>query len=257
MNYEELYGDLQPLEKKLKEMTGAGQRLYKAVVKDTENGDLKDLNKSLASLSELTEGLSALLKSIQETVDGFDSREYFQSGQFAGQLLEACKEKGVDVAGEYPVFEMFPYKVRLDAENQEIYLDRKRIQCMRPQNFAQTVKNGQDKLNKASFNAESFVNELVEAYDLAVLKAGRESSADVYLNNVYKLMVPMSRSRKEYDQQSFAYDLARLYGAGDVKTKDGRSFQFGPSRKGGKAIRILDKAGNEQFLAMIRFFHAE
>ncbi|MCI9665624.1 MAG: hypothetical protein HFI46_17605 [Lachnospiraceae bacterium] len=39
--------------------------------------------------------------------------------------------------------------------------------------------------------------------------------------------------------------------------KDGRKFQFGPSRNIGRAIRILDKEGNEQYLATIRFFESE
>ena len=38
------------------------------------------------------------------------------------------------------------------------------------------------------------------------------------------------------------------------ETKNGRKFQFGPSRNNGKAIRILDRDGQEQFLATIRFY---
>ena len=67
----------------------------------------------------------------------------------------------------------------------------------------------------------------------------------------------MSRFRKDYDQQSFAFDLARLYGSDLEAAKDGRKLQFGPSRNIGRAIRILDKEGNEQYLATIRFFESE
>ena len=172
-----------------------------------------------------------------------------------GQLLRrAVAEKGVDVRGEFPVYEMFPYKVRLDAENQDIYLDRKKVQCMRPKSFVEQVKAGQDKLNRANFNAQTFVNELSDAYDTAILKLKKQPGADIYLNSLYKLLAPMSRFRKDYDQQSFAFDLARLYAEGAVETKNGRKFQFGPSRNNGKAIRILDQEGKEQFLATIRFY---
>ena len=64
----------------------------------------------------------------------------------------------------------------------------------------------------------------------------------------------MSRFRKDYDQQSFAFDLSRLYASGIDETKNGRKFQFGPSRLNNKAIRILDQNGQEVFLATIRFF---
>ena len=65
----------------------------------------------------------------------------------------------------------------------------------------------------------------------------------------------MSRFRKDYDQQSFAYDLARLYNSGEEATKSGRRFQFGPSKNNsGKSFRILDNNGKEQFLSMICFY---
>ena len=163
----------------------------------------------------------------------------------------------MDVQGEFPVYEMFPYKVRLDAENQDLYLDRKKVQCMRPGSFVDTVKAGQEKLNKASFNAATFVNELSDAYDLALLKMGKQVGYDMYLKSLYKFLAPMSRFRKEYDQQSFAFDLARLYTSGIEETKNGRRFQFGPSRKPEQAIRILDKDGIEQFLSTICFIDPE
>jgi len=254
MNYEELYDELQPLEKKLKDMVMAAQKLYKTLAKDTESGDLRDMGKTLAAFSELLDGQAAVTASIREAVDGFDGRAYLESGEFAEQMLQLCREKGIDVTGEYPVFEMFPYRVKFDTENQDIYLDRKKVPSLRPSGFVQTVKAGQDRLMRASFNASSFLNELAEAYDMARLRLKKQPEQDIYLTQIYKFLVPMSRSRREYDQQSFAFDLARLYVSGVEETKDGRRYQFGPSRNNGKAIRILDREGKEEFLATIRFF---
>lgn len=169
-------------------------------------------------------------------------------------MLAICQEKGVDVRGEFPVYEMFPYRVKVDTENQDLYLDRKKVQCMRPQSFVDIVQKGQEKLNKASFNALTFVNELADAYDLALLKLKKNPESDVYLTGLYKFLAPMSRFRKDYDQQNFAFDLARLYISEIEETKSGRKFQFGPSRNNNKAIRILDKDGREQYLATIRFY---
>ena len=256
MDYENLYEELQPQEKALKDGLSSLQKLFKSVSKERENGDLKGLSRDLNAMSEAAAAVSAALSQMQETADAFDAKEYFESGDFAKQMLSICAEKSVDVRGEFPVYEMFPYKVRLDAENQDIYLDRKKVQCMRPKSFVEQVKAGQDKLNKANFNAQTFVNELSDAYDTAILKLKKQSGADVYLSSLYKLLAPMSRFRKDYDQQSFAFDLARLYaeGEGAVETRNGRKFQFGPSRNNGKAIRILDQEGKEQFLATIRFY---
>lgn len=256
MNYEELYAELQPLEKKLKEMNASAQKYYKTIVKDTESGDIKDLGKTLSALEEMMEQQASVAAAIRAAVEGFDSRAYLESGEFAQQMLAVCREKGVDVTGEYPVFEMFPYRVKFDTENQDIYLDRKKVPSLRPLSFVQTVKAGQDKLMKAPFNAAGFLNELSDAYDLALLRMEKKEGYDLYLTTLYKFLVPMSRSRKEYDQQSFAFDLARLYMVkSEVETtKSGRSYQFGPSRNNGKAFRILDREGKEHFLATICFF---
>ena len=125
---------------------------------------------------------------------------------------------------------------------------------MRPRYLVQMIKSGQEKLNKASFHALNFVNELSDAYDLAIIKLKKRPESDIYLTSLYKLLAPMSRFRKDYDQHSFAFDLARLYISDVEITKNGKRFQFGPSRNNSKAIRILDKDGQEQFLATIRFF---
>ena len=87
-----------------------------------------------------------------------------------------------------------------------------------------------------------------------MLFRSKQPQADIYLTSLYKFLAPMGRFRRDYDQQSFAFDLARLYMSEVEETKNGRKFQFGPSRNNGKAIRILDRDGQEQFLATIRFY---
>ncbi|MBT9138788.1 MAG: hypothetical protein DDT31_01364 [Syntrophomonadaceae bacterium] len=94
---------------------------------------------------------------------------------------------------------------------------------------------------------------------LLKLNQGKSSTSpvgDIYLKNLYTLLTPMRRFRRDYDQQSFAFDLARLYASEVRSVEDGRQFQFGPSRKINKSIRILDQNGREQYLATIRFFES-
>lgn len=257
MDYEEIYTELVDLEKDLKDSANLITRLYKSIVKDTESGNVRSIQKSIEQLKEAGEALKERTGAVEACVNGFDSTEYFNGGSFAEQMLEECKKAEIDVIGEFPVYEMFPYKVRIDAENEEVYLDRKKLPTMRPKMVADTVKKGKEKLDKVKFNAQRFADELAEAYDLTLLKMGKRPGTDIYLTNVYKTMVPMGRFRRDYDQQSFAFDVARLYTSEEEMTKKGRRWQFGPSRKNNKAIRILDAEGNEQFLATIKFFDAE
>lgn len=254
MNYETLYQSLQTDQKSLKDAIALLQKLYKSISREMEEGDIKNLMRDITSMKETADRLTSSLESFEDTAESFDTKAYFESGEFTEQMLAACREKGIDVRGEFPVYEMFPYRVKVDTENQDLYLDRKKVQCMRPQSFADIVQKGQEKLNKASFNAQTFVNELSDAYDLALMKLNKNEESDVYLAGLYKFLAPMSRFRKDYDQQNFAFDLARLYISEVEETKNGRKFQFGPSRNNNKAIRILDKDGREQFLATIRFY---
>lgn len=257
MNYEELYQELQPQEKHLKDSIASLQKLHKAILRETDSGDVKSLARDLSAMAQAASALSSTLEDVTSIVESFDAKAYFESGDFADQMLDICHEREVDVRGDFPVYEMFPYRVKLDAENQDIYLDRKKVQCMRPKSFVDTVKKGQEKLNKVSFHALTFASELADAYDLAVLKLGKQPGSDIYLSNLYKFLAPMGRFRKDYDQQSFAFDLARLYSSDIEAAKNGRMFQFGPSRNNKKAFRILDKEGKEQYLATIRFFNEE
>ncbi len=257
MDYEQLYVQLQKLEKELKDRLTTAQKLHKNIVKGTDSGDLKSVVRDIQALDELTQAQSQTTSELKAAVDGFDAKTYFESGDFETQLLQCCERYGVDVKGAFPVYEMFPYRVRLDPENQDLYLNRKKIQCMRPISFVAIVKASQDKLNRASFNAQTFAGELCDAYDLALLRDGKRAGSDVYLSTLYKLLAPMGRHRRDYDQNSYAFDLARLYSSGVEETKSGRRLQFGTSRDNNKAIRILDNEGHELFLATVCFYNPE
>ena len=208
MNYENLYETLQPQHKSLKESLASLQKLSKTITKETDGGDIKNLIKDLDSMAETAAVLSSALESMRAAVSGFDTK----------------------------VFEMFPYRVKLDMENQDVYVDRKKVQCMRPQSLVDTIRSGQEKLNRVSFNPAVFASELADAYDTAVLKMKRQPTADIYLSSLY---------------------LARLYISRIDVTKSGRRFQFGPSRESNKSIRILDKNGQQHFLSTICFYKQE
>ena len=260
-DYEELAKQMLPAEKELKDKISTLQKQFKNLSKNFAQGDFKSWNRDIRALRSLLQEQEALLAGMQEQVDNFGISAYVENGDFAEQMLDCCKNQGVDVKGDFPIYEMFPFRVRVDAENLDLYLDRKRVQCLRPSAFVQMVKTSRDKLLRASFDPKTFARELAAAYDLALLKQNQgkaqfAASADIYLKNLYNYLTPMRRFRRDYDQQSFAFDLARLYASNLQTTEDGRQFQFGPSRNINRAIRILDQDGREQYLATIRFFEA-
>lgn len=257
MNYEELYEVLQKKEKDLKDSVNTVTRLNKRIVKETESGNLAEMRKDLEQILQAIDELKVNAAAVEETVSGFDAREYFASGDFARQLLQACEEREINVIGEKGVYEMFPYRIRIygdDEHPEEVWINRKKISSVRPAEVADTVKKGQEKLYKAKFKETTFMTELAEAYDTTCLKNNSRNGATIALTKIYKTMVPMARSRREYDMQAFSFDLARLYELGTDYwiSKDGRQFTFGTSRDGKSGIRVLSRTGVESFITNIR-----
>ena len=263
MNYEKFYLDYLAKEKEFRSHMNNQQKCFRRLVKEMEDGDIKNAQISIAALQELSEGLEQASADMLSLAQGFDINEYILSGEFAQQMLECCKNLGIDAKeGENGGYELFPYKVRLDGENAEVILDKKKTPYLRPQSLVKFIKEQRDRLMDAAFNPSAFLGELAQAYDLALIVQAKEKNravspeGDVYLLNLYKYLTPMKRFRRDYDLQNFAFDISRLFSSEIEENDDGRKFQFGPSRKNEKALRVLDKNSKEQFLATVRFFKA-
>jgi hypothetical protein len=261
MIYEEFLEGFKPLEKNVKDALKKVTSLEGKVAKAVLNGDLKAAEKDSAALETATAVYLEAKSALSECLSSFDYRAYFAEGKFTEEMLSSLRAKGLDVVGDYPSFEVFPTKIKLDAENQEVVLGKKKVATMRPAYLADRTKELVDKLEEAAFNALSFAQDLENAYTLMIAreneKAGsRKFTFGSYLTllDLYKIMVPLSRSRKDYDDTAFAFDVARLYQEnekGGFVTKSGKSVSFSTGR--GKGIRILDSNGNEQIFSTICF----
>ena len=256
-SYETLLETVQPAAKSLKDAVSAAAKHQKALAKDMETGDLTDAGKRLGMLADATEQLAALVAELRDTLGGFDTSAYFSEGDFTRQLLDACARRGIDVQGEKGLYEMFPYKLRIIGDGEhtgEVWLDRKKLASVRPDFVAETVRLGQAKLYASTFKESIFMNELADAYETSCLKSGVRIGSTQALNKIYKCLAPTARARREYDTQAYAFDLARLYEAGPSAwvTKAGTRYDFGTSRDGKSAIRVLSRAGTESFISTLR-----
>ena len=255
MNYKEFKEEYLKQESVLKDKNTQVQKLFKAIAKDMKSGDVKSARKDIASFSQSAKDLEAAIGNMESCLSSFDAASYFNEGGYAYDLLTSCKEKGINAIGEFPTYEMFPYKVKIDAENQDVYINKKKVQSMDPDYFTSMIADSQAKLDKAAFNQDAFANELEIAYEtyIATNKNIVKGTA-VSLLSLYKTMVPMARFRKDYDINAFSYDIARLYNKrNEASLKSGHVFEFGPGRKNDKTIRILDENGNEHLFSTISF----
>ena len=257
MDYEQYFSEAQTYAKALKEKTNAQSKAVNKIQKCIEDGDINALPKLFATIRDASSGLDESLKSLESLTSDFDGREYMSNGDFSEQMIECCEQLNVDVQGSFPTYEMFPCRVTVNPETQDVTVDKKRMQCLRPLKLIGDIKKELDKLSKAQFNAQRFAKELSAAYDLAIIKASRKkpcaADAPQYASDLYDILTPMMRYKKDYPKNAFAYDLARLYAVGGTTLDDGRALRFDTARDVKKAIRILDRFGAEQFITTVRF----
>ena len=257
MDYEQFFADSQAFTKELKSKTVAQSKCITKIQKCIVDGNISSLPDLYKSLRDAAQGREDALNQLEALTEAFDGQEYMSGGDFTSQMLEYCNQLEVDVQGSFPVYEMFPCRVTINPETQDVTIDRKRKQCLRPSKLVSTIKKELDKLSKVTFNAQLFAKELAAAYDLAIIKTSKKKrisdDAPMYALDLYDVLTPMKRYKKDYTKHNFAYDLARLYAQDSVTLDDERILRFDTVRDTKKAIRILDRYGAEQFITTIRF----
>jgi len=262
MDYEEFYQPFKQKEKSVADNLKRQHTVLKSVSKNASKGDLKSLVKDLNTMDSLISEYKSYLEELRAQAEGFDGKGYMLNGEFARQMLSACHDMGVDVKGDYPTYEMFPFKVKINGGDQDIYINKRRLPCVRPQYLISDIKKNKERLMKENFNTAAFLAELADAYDkLAILDGKGASSASrntkLLLKDIYKYITPMQRFRRDYELQNFAFDISRLYSSDIEFTRDHRRFILGPARNQSQNLRILDKNGMEQLLGTIEFFPKE
>lgn len=254
-NYETFLEGQKALNKSVKDSAAVIVSAQKKIQKNVETGNLVEAKKQLSFLQSTIELLKSQADALQAEINTFDVQNYFVSGDFTQQMLDACEKNNIDVKGEKGVYEMFPYKIRIYGDEDrlgEVWMDRKKVQSCRPVQVAQIIKDGQTKLFAAKFNVQSFMNELAEAYEITCLRSNARLGSNQSLTKIYKNLVLMARARKEYDMQAFAFDLSRAYELGPEAwvTKTGDHYDFGTSREGA-GIRVLSSTGVEYYISTI------
>jgi hypothetical protein len=262
MDYEDLYAQYAEQAAAFKSRLKGLQITWTRLAAKMENGDLKSTAKDFAALEDVYSALAGITANMREKANGFDYAAYMSSGDFARQFSSCCAAEGLDIRLENQTYEIFPYRIRVDAENSDVLIDRRKAASLRPKKLASIIRKNREKLFAAAFDPRRFASELAAAYDLCLLRQNSEKptavkEADIFLKDLYSYLTPMQRFRQDYSRQAYAFDLARLFMRPDAVTADNRRCQFGPSRYSGKSIRIADLEGNEHFLATIRFYKVE
>jgi ADP-ribose pyrophosphatase YjhB (NUDIX family) len=256
LDYERYYEQAIACHREIKEKTDFETKTVKRIQQCVIDGDLNAVSRHISGIRASALEREDALKKLEEITESFDGKVYMSDGDYVAQMLEYCKQLGVDTYGSYPAYEMFPCRVTINADTQDVAIDKKRLACLRPGRLVTLIKTELDRLAKMPFNAGAFAKELANAYDLALLKKSKGKAYDAtgpcYLEDLYNYLTPMRWHKRDYTKNNYAFDLARLYASEDLTLSDGRRFRFDTVRENKKAIRILDQYNSEQYIATIR-----
>ena len=230
----------------------------KKVLNSAAVGELESLTQALERYQELLMRQNEWVRQLKESAPAFNVQEYLQE-QFHKGFLEALAEEELPVEANYPVYEIFPFKVRVVPEQGLVKINDKIKRTLRPKALARYLKQEIRRLNSLPFNGPRFLHALARAYDtkihiLTVTHKIELNEQEVLLKEIYNLLTPLPHQKKEYPLQMFAFDLHRLLKDNCTLTGDGRRLWIGNVRKNQQAMLILNAQGVPQRYGVIKFF---
>ncbi|RDV83261.1 hypothetical protein [Ammonifex thiophilus] len=243
----------QLLERK-KQILAHQARLERAL----REGDLEQAQRTIeryqAALTKQQEALSSL----KEKLPAFAVSDYLRQG-FDQGFLSACRAQGLPVSGNFPDYEVFPFRVRVYPERGVIEVNERILHMLRPRALAAYLKAEREKLYRAPFNAQRFIDTLARVYDILLavkqtrLKVEFPPGTSIPLADVYDQLVLHPGYKRHYSRGMFAFDLYRLLRSEIRRASDGRLLELGEPARRIKPIVIYDEQGRELRFTSLRF----
>jgi uncharacterized coiled-coil protein SlyX len=223
-----------------------------------DEGNLEALQQALARYGELLDKQQEILRDLLEKMPSFNLQSYLQE-EFHRGFMDALAAESLAVEAEYPVYEVLPFKVRILPEKEMVTINDRVYRNLRPGVLAGHLKRSVDRLNAASFDAQRFLQSLALAYDTEmakqIVKTKIEvSEQEVLLKDIYNTLTPLTRQKRDYPAQLFAFDLHRILRSGMTNAPDGRRLWLGNVRNNKQALVVLDAQGQPQRFGVMKFY---
>jgi hypothetical protein len=194
------------LSKRLKKLKAAAQ-----------SGDLREIDKTLADLKELSATVQQQATAL--TFD-FDDTGYFPEG-LLNELLEASRARGLNAFAQDGKLYCYPLLVRIRAAERSVQIGKKTERTIRPSALAEKLSKLQSK--PARFQSSAFLNLLYRAWKHC---AAKNESPVLTLAEIYDVLTLMPGAAKEYTRDDFARDLYMLDRSGVTELDSGTEFSF-------------------------------
>jgi len=189
-----------------------------------------------------------------------EKSQFIDTVAYKEQLERSLQAAGLPIKGEYPRYELPPFKLEIDIKGRRIRLIFGRraetTSSFLPEVVVRWVGARYKRVVESPFDAERFGSDLLAAYEVANRLTYRTEKVlwgrAVSLMELYSLLTLRHGTRKEYSKNVFTYDLTRLR-QGPLLF-DGRRYEFGYSREVGRTLLLRDQSGREERLSSLTIY---
>jgi hypothetical protein len=208
--------------------------------------NMQDLRRDLGSAATAFAEAAKILADWNGSVQEFRLGSVLEA-DYDRILRVECAKLNVPLEGEYPVYEVFPFEVRVSLPDEQVTINRRTFRSLNPPVVAAEVRRELDRLTRGSFNSERFLRALIRVYDLLVAEAARSKGgrapSQVRLKKVHETLT-LHRGKAQYSEREFAFDIYRAR-RGSTLVADGRLVDFVHVRDAVGAIQVPSSRGAE------------
>jgi len=186
----------------------------------------------------------------------FDCAAYLSpEGTFLEDLKAAAEDAGVRLYERDGTVFCYPVLVRAEPEMSAVRIDKKLEYNIRPTVLAAALKKMQAREPRSK--PERFIEALLEAYLLLRARKGIDGYIDLPLTEIYKLLVILPGTGKEYTQLDFARDIYFLDISGLSLTRKGYRLSLPAStvsrERASRTITFVTRDGHDKLYSSVRF----
>ncbi|MCY4103264.1 MAG: hypothetical protein OXG55_08405 [bacterium] len=236
------------------------QSLLRQLHKSSREGNVAALKRAQGGLLDAATELTGAIAGAADSwpFGGEEDVEYLRQG-YAAELRRVAAEHDLTIHEGDAQLICHPSTVRILPGERAVRIDRKKVSTIRPSHLVALLRENQKR--PARSRPEPFLKALHDVYTELTPKPPRGAAAPaagpvIPLERIYKLLVSLPGSRRDYTRTDFARDIYQLETAGVTATKSGArvSFPASTGTRGPKGLfTFVGPDGREVKYYAIRF----
>jgi hypothetical protein len=172
--------------------------------------------------------------------------------RYESELRQACKQRGFEVAGEFPAFAVDGLvKVDIDRERNMAVVNGKKITSLSLQTVAKAIAEERRRLWERPLDLVAFLKRLHTIY-LAVCQE-KHVTVGEYIS-IREIHLALKAKETKYTWELFAADISRLIESGSHSDSEGNELDLAPVRDVRQAVYTYNRnTQSGRYLGLVRF----